>query len=102
MNSIEKISYETMKYMRGNYRLDEVGDAGYNAPHFVIVILNMLDFLSVNGLIILEFCGSIEAVFSILSTLHTGRRQQWVNPLMVKNWVKASRRERMVFIRDGS
>uniref|UniRef100_UPI004056ADAE hypothetical protein n=1 Tax=Acetatifactor sp. TaxID=1872090 RepID=UPI004056ADAE len=62
----------------------------------------LLDFLSANGLIILEFCGSIEAVFSILSMLHMGRRQQWVNPLMVKNWVKASRRERMVFIRDGS
>lgn len=26
MNSIEKISYETMKFMRGKYRLDEVGD----------------------------------------------------------------------------
>ena len=26
MNSIEQISYETMKFMRGNYRLDEVGD----------------------------------------------------------------------------
>ena len=45
----------------------------------------LLDFLSANGLIILEFCGSIEAVFRILSMLHMGRRQQWVNPLMVKN-----------------
>ena len=45
----------------------------------------LLDFLSANGLIILEFCGSIEVVFSILSMLHMGRRQQWVNPLMVKN-----------------
>lgn len=26
MNSLEKISYEIMKFMRGKYRLDEVGD----------------------------------------------------------------------------
>ena len=41
--------------------------------------------LSANGLIILEFCGSIEAVFSILSMLHMGRRQQWVNPLILRH-----------------
>ena len=54
----------------------------------------LLDFLSANRLINSLFCDSIEAVFSVLSMLHMGERQRWVNPPMVKHFDKNIKAEK--------